>query len=490
MNIRRKGNSRNLVVANYSTANVVPAKYSPYLFDLNHLYSQLVDPNMVQGRDKEINRIFNCFLREKKKNVVLLGDHGVGKTAIMQQAVVRVTQGKCPKELRYHHFVYLDVQSIIVDLERMGMRKKLDSIMSFLIRSAGNLIVIIDQIHLTQASAELMYYLALLVRQGNVGVLGVTTVEEYYDYFCIDEKTRSRLEVILIEEPKPEKIYPMIKNVVKALEKYHKVTISKDLIEYIICVSGAFPTELSDPELTLDIIEKSMIYAKRKNQTKVDKAVINQNFNFDYELYNQMNEEDKKATSYHEAGHFILNELSNNIRNLKTTAITIVPAENFLGITLFKFEHEKQVSFDINYYIDNIAVDLAGRVAETIFYGNSDSKIYTSGARSDLCNATNTARAIVAEYGMIEDCGENMAYFGSGSYWDLSLISDNEKEQINEEAKKLIKKAYDRAEQVLRDNLPLLHSVAEALLNNEILDQKDLDRICKEYKEGKEKTNN
>lgn len=488
MKIRRKGNSRN-VVTNYATANVVPAKFYPYLFDLNNLYPKIVDPNMIRGREKEIDRIFNCFLRDKKKNAILVGDHGVGKTAIIQKIVVDVTQGKCPKELTDRHFVYLDVHNIISNLEKRGMRKKLDAMMDFLI-SARNLIVVIDQVHLTQTSSEFMYYFSLLIKQTHVGILGATTVEEFYDYFYIDEKTRSRLELISIEEPKPEKVYPMIKNVVKALERYHKVTISKKMIEYIICVSGAFQTELSDPELTLDIIEKSMIYAKRNGKIKVSKVAINKNFKFDYELYNKLNAEDKVIVAYHEAGHFVVNELSHNIRNLKTTAITIVPAEDFLGVTLFKFEPENQMSCDINYYIDNIAVDLAGRVAETILHENGEAKLYTSGANSDLSNATDTARAIITKYGMIEECGENMAYLGTGSYWDLSLISDDEKKQINEESKKLIKKAYDRAEQILKDNLPLLHSVAKALLNNEVLDQKDLNKICKEYEEGKNKTNN
>lgn len=236
---------------------------------------------------------------------------------------------------------------------------------------------------------------------------------------------------------------------------------------YIISISNGLSTELYNPELTLDIIEKSMIYAKRNNRKKVTKQDINKNFNFDYELYNKMNSEDKKIVAYHEAGHFIVGKLSENVKNLKTTAITIIPAEDFLGATMFEFEPEKQMSCDIDYYIDNIATDLAGRVAETILH--KDSKKYTSGADSDLNNATNTARAIITQFGMVEDCGENMAFLGNFDYSDFSLLSNENKEQINQETKKLINKAYARAKDILENNL------------YEVLDETDLDRICKEY---------
>lgn len=272
----------------------------------------------------------------------------------------------------------------------------------------------------------------------------------------------------------------MIKKVIERLSQRHGVTISRELVEYIISLSGAFSIDISNPELTLDIVEKSMIFAKKRKQKVVTKQDINKNLNFDYELYNSMTLNDKKATAYHEAGHFIVNKLSDNIKNLKTTAITIVPAENFLGVTTFEFEPEKQLSCDFDYYIDNIAVDLAGRVAETIFYGVSSKKIYTSGANADLISATNTARAIITEFGMVEGIGENMSLLGNYNFSDFSLLSDNNKNQINNETSKLVKIALERAEKILYSNIKLLEKLVEELLNNDVLDEKDLDKICRE----------
>lgn len=83
-----------------------------------------------------------------------------------------------------------------------------------------------------------------------------------------------------------------------------------------------------------------------------------------------------------------------------------------------------------------------------------------------------------------------MAFLGNYDFGDFSLLSDENKRQINEETKKLIDEAYQRAKTMLQENRPLLDSVAKALLANEVLDEKDLNRICKEYQEGKDCTEN
>ena len=90
-------------------------------------------------------------------------------------------------------------------------------------------------------------------------------------------------------------------------------------------------------------ISAGLIVAKRRNEKEVSRKSVNSNFNFNYELYRQMSKEDKECTAYHEAGHFIVQKLSDNIKNYRTTAITIVPAEYFLGVTLFDIEYEKQI---------------------------------------------------------------------------------------------------------------------------------------------------
>lgn len=478
INLPQKGRN-NEVDEGHSITNLVPINFANFLFDMNCVYAT-ADSSVILGRNNEIDRMFNAFLRNRKKNVVLVGEHGVGKTATLQKAVSKVIQGKCPEELKMCHFLYLDIQYILANIERKKMEKKLEDAVNFICKY-NNLIIVFEQVHLVQADYRLSYYFSLLAKQSHVPIVGLTTEQEFYDFFAYDVKTRAQIEVIRVEEPKPKKVYPMVQKIVKRLEENHGVKISQDMVEYIISVSSAFSTDLCNPELTLDIVEKSMIYAKRNQEKEVTRQLVNKNFNFDYELYNESTEEDKKIVAYHEAGHFIVNRLSEHVRNLRTTAITIVPAEDFLGVTMFEFEPEKQLSCNRDYYVDNIASNLAGRVAEEIFH----SKGYTSGANCDLQNATNIARAIITEFGMIKDCGENMAFLGNYDFGDFSLLSDENKRKINEETKKLIDEAYQRAKDILQENKPLLDSVAEALLVNEVLDEKDLDKICEEYQKSK-----
>ena len=466
---------------NYRTANVVPRNYQDMFIDMNHVLSEH-DTNVYGGREKEVYRIFNCLLKSINPNIILLGEHGVGKTAVVKSVVHHVIKRKCPKELRKHHFILWNIEKTLVDLSSDDSKKKknLETFIEFLI-SHNNTVVVIDQVHLVATSDLLMYYFTTLLKSSNVKIIGVSTEVDFYSYFATYAKVFSMVETITIEEPKSKEIYPMIYDYINLLIKRHNVFISEEMVNYIVSVSNAFQTtSISNPGLALNFIEKSMIVAKRHKHSTVLKEDINSNFNFNYKLYNAMSGEDKKVTAYHEAGHFIVSKMSENIKNYKITAITIVPAENFLGVTLFEFEPEKQTFCDLDYFIDNIATDLAGRVAETILNGNANSSKFTSGAYSDLKDATQTARDIVTEYGMIDSVG-NMTVFCNYDLSDLALISEERKKLIDTETQKLINKAFCRAQDILMKNRELLDAIANALIENDVLDEKDLDSLCNQY---------
>lgn len=478
---------KNVAQLDRSKLNVVPARFHPYLIDLNPVIASSKSLSTINGRDKEINRIYNCLLSGLKSKVVLLGEHGVGKTAIIQKLIYNVVVRKqCPKELKNSHFLYLDVDLLVNEIATQKSTKRLEKIINFILSHSG-IVIYIDNIHFVECSPIMSYYFSLLVKYPNVKIIGATTEEEYYEYFQVDTKTRAHLESIYINEPKHREISPMIKYVVKGLVSKYNVNISPRLINYVVNVSDAFITELCNPAITLEIIEKAMIVAKRKHRKEVTKEDINTNFNFNYDMYKKMSVDDKKSTAYHEAGHFLVNYLSENISNLKTSAITIVPAEDYLGITTFDFEYEKQINLSKDYFVDNIAVALAGRVAENLLIGENSSDKYTSGASQDLMDATETARRIITEYGMIDDFGKNMTYFPRGDISDLFLLSEDIKNKIDKETSKLVQEAYTRAEEMLKDNFVLLDRIANALLSNDVLDEIDLQQICHDEADKKMK---
>ena len=309
---------KNVEKLDMSKLNVVPARFYPYLIDLNPAVASSKDLENLNGRDKEINRIYNCLLSGLKSKVVLLGEHGVGKTAIIQKLIYNVVVRKqCPKELKNLHFLYLDVELLINEIIAKKSAKRLNSIIKFILTYSG-IVLYIDNIHLVESFYVMSYYFSLLVKHPNIKIIGATTEKEYFEYFQIDTKTRAHLETIYINEPKHKEMYPMIKNVVKNLVSKYNVEISPRLINYVVNVSDAFITELCNPAITLEIIEKAMIVAKRKHRKEVTKKDINTNFNFKYDMYKKMSAEDKKTTAYHETGHFLVNYLSENIKNIKT----------------------------------------------------------------------------------------------------------------------------------------------------------------------------
>lgn len=467
-----------------SRCNVCPKSFYPFLYDLNPYIN--VKSCDFRGREKEVERIYNCLLKKSKANAILLGEHGVGKNAIINTIMYNVITKKAPKEIQNFHFLYLDLPCILNSLSSRWVERKLNSIFEFL-EKYSNLVLVIHQIHMMEYSLVLSNIFAKLVRLSNVKIIGTSTEEEFYECFEFDTRTRARLEIINVKEPTSKKLYPMIIARVKSLEKQYRVRINRDLIDYISFVSAAFQTELCNPELTLNTIEKSMIVSKRKGLKEVSKECINSNFNFNYELFSKISMEDKKIIAYHEAGHFIVSKMSENIHNLHTTAITIVPAEDFLGVTMFEYEYEKQTSLDMEYYVDIIASDLGGRIAENILLAETSKKKYTSGACQDLINATNTAREIVTKYGMAQNIGENMAYLNDFDFTNLYLLSDDIKNKIDEETKSIINTANGRATQILEANKDLLERIANELIKNQVLDYKDLDLICKEVIDNREK---
>ena len=457
---------------------VIMEKYADFLVNLNSICS--LSKNLYQGRDKEVDQIFNSLLKSNNPNVVLLGDRGTGKSSTLNSAIYRIIEKKCPKELENSIFIYFDIERILaycLNSAEVSRRivAAIEEIYSFF-AAYNNLVIVIDQIHMLVTFPLLLYHVNNLLNLPNVKVIGMSTPEDFYEFFAYETSVIAKLDVINIVEPKPKKIYSMISKFVENLEEIHGISISEDMVNYTISISGAFDSEIRNPGLTINLIEKSMIYAKNNNRNEVTRKDVNSNFNFNYELFNEMTDEDKKITAYHEAGHFIISRFSENIRNYKTTAITIVPSEYFLGVTLFEFEPEKQSSLNFDYFIDSIAVDLGGRVAETLLK-NGQKNNFTSGASSDLKNATQTARDIITEFGMIES-SKNVSYFCNYDLSDIALLSEERKKIIDDETHKLVEMAFNRATDILSARRDLLDLIATKLLENDVLDYNDLEKLC------------
>lgn len=258
-------------------------------------------------------------------------------------------------------------------------------------------------------------------------------------------------------------VYPMLKKSIETLTKYHGVSISKEMIDFIILNAACFDNETCNPDRTQDLIDLSMVVAKQAGKTEVDKKSVLENFEYHLEKFAKMSEYSKRATAYHEAGHCLVLSYAEYLKNFDLIAVSIMPTDTYLGVTIYE-KNENTVEPTMDYLVDIIAFNLAGRVAEKMF-----TDTITSGASEDLENATITAYNIVTKYGMAE--------YGMNRIYTEETTSDEVKNLINNEIDKLIEKAMKRAEEILKANQKFLESLVEALMKKGIVGTEDLKNI-------------
>ena len=183
-------------------------------------------------------------------------------------------------------------------------------------------------------------------------------------------------------------------------------------------------------------------------------------------MFEKMSITEKKSTAYHEAGHWLVHELSGRLKNYTAMAISIIPADNYLGVTVYE-PSDITVNKTIDYYTDLLAMNLAGRQAEELI-GNNEN----AGVSGDLENATKTAYRIVTKFGMID--GFSISY-------SKDMVTEETSERINQAVKELLLKAKKRADELLIRNKPLLDAAAKLVLEKKMVSKKDLDRLLAKY---------
>lgn len=460
-----------------SNSEKLPKNLSDFVTVLSSKYKGVSECEIL-GRDKECRDTMRILQKRGKKNVILVGEAGVGKSSIAEKIAYDIANGNCPDSLKDNVVFQLNVNSSIAGTTLQGMAEERFKFLIEYLEKHENVILFIDEIHMaigageTSAKGEndMSNALKPFLASSKAKVIGATTEEEYNKIIATDSAFKRRFKKIVVKEPKSKDVYPMLKNAIKAHEKFHGVTISKEMVEYAILISACFNNTTKNPDRTNDLIDTSMVIAKEKGLKEVTRECILENFDINFEKFKNMSIEEKKATAYHEAGHYLVWRLSSNIlKGEKGIAVSIMPAEGYLGVTVFDdMTDEVNINPNRDYFIKSFASDLAGRIAEELFVLDVN-----SGASADLKNANKKAYTMICNYAM-NNKDDYLTFIEDNNY---HMINEKTIDYINQERAKLLKDASEYAKGILNDNRELLDKLVNALLEKGILDENDLNEI-------------
>lgn len=427
----------------------------------------------ISGRDRECKQVWQTLQKHSKSNAVLLGEPGVGKTSIVIKMVHDILDGTCPETFKGFTVLSLDVASSVAGTMYRGQAEQRFSTLVDYLENQPNVILFIDEIHLIngagacrEGEVDLANTLKPILAGGKVRVIGATTWVEYEKYFSRDGALKRRFRPVYVKEPKMKEVYPMLKKSIETLSKFHGVSITDEMVDFITLNAACFDNETCNPDRTKDLIDLAMVAAKDAGKTEVDRESVLVNFQYHFKQFAKMSNRAKLSTAYHEAGHCLVAICSKELNNYDVVAVSIMPSDSYLGVTVYE-SNDVTPEPTMDYFIDSIAMDLAGRAAEKMF-----TTTITSGAWGDLQTATKKAHAIVSQYGMAE--------FGKNRNFTEETTNDKVKDRINEEINKIIDKAMVRAEEILSVNHETLDLLVEALMEKGIVGSNDLKDIFKD----------
>ncbi|HIS54009.1 TPA: ATP-dependent Clp protease ATP-binding subunit [Candidatus Galligastranaerophilus gallistercoris] len=222
---------------------------------------QRLDP--VVGREKEIERVIQILARRTKNNPILIGEPGVGKTAIAQGLAMKIVNSEVPDILENKKIVQLDMGLLVAGTKYRGeFEERLKKIMDE-IRQAGNIILVIDEMHTligagaAEGAIDAANILKPALSRGEIQVIGATTLDEYRKHIEKDSALERRFQMVLVEQPSVDETIEILMGLKSKYEEHHKLKISDEAIIAATELSNKYITERFLPDKAIDIIDEA-----------------------------------------------------------------------------------------------------------------------------------------------------------------------------------------------------------------------------------------
>lgn len=234
-----------------------------------------IDP--VVGRDKEVRRIAQILSRKKKNNAVIVGDAGVGKSALVEKLALLINKGQCPPNLIDKRLVSLDLTSLVAGTKYRGQfEERIKAILNEL-QEAPNVIVFIDELHTmvgagnASGSMDAANILKPALARGEIQCIGATTFDEYKKSIEKDGALSRRFQKIILLEPTEPETVEILTNLKDSYESFHKVKYEDGVVEAIVKLSKRFMTDRQFPDKAIDVLDE--LGSEKKLSNKVPDAI-------------------------------------------------------------------------------------------------------------------------------------------------------------------------------------------------------------------------
>jgi len=248
---------------------------STYGRSLNELSKQGKHDPLI-GREKELERILQVLCRRTKNNPCLIGEPGVGKTAIIEGLVQRINEKLVPKELSDKIIVSLDLSSMIAGAKYRGeFEERMKTVLAEL-RNTPNIILFIDEIHTiigagaAEGAIDAASILKPALARGQLQLIGATTLDEYRIHIEKDAALERRFQPITVNEPTEEEATNILLGLQKSYEDFHRVTIPKEIIQYAVKQSVKYINDRFLPDKAIDVLDEACSYIKTMQSAKPD----------------------------------------------------------------------------------------------------------------------------------------------------------------------------------------------------------------------------